>query len=191
MKLRWKTIKVENFQDGVYIQKLVINPLFFHVSFQLKKGKVTQDAFILFSILTSALGTAIANLDQAPITLTGIELVDVFDSQQAITQKIVSKFKNEATKNLFNVLGSLDIVGNPVGLFQNISTGAYDLIDKPLKGFVEGPLQGGKGLVLGAGSFVKNTVAGTFNSVSKITGSLATGVSTLTLVFIHVCVLTC
>ena len=35
------------------------------------------------------------------------------------------------------------------------------------------------GLALGAGSLVKNTLEGTFNSVSKITGTLSTGVTNL------------
>jgi len=35
------------------------------------------------------------------------------------------------------------------------------------------------GLALGAGSLVKNTMAGALNSISKITGSLSTGISAL------------
>jgi len=37
------------------------------------------------------------------------------------------------TTSLLRTLGSLDIVGNPVGLFSNISTGVKDLIAKPLE----------------------------------------------------------
>jgi len=36
-------------------------------------------------------------------------------------------------------------------------------------------------LIVGAGSLVKNTLSGAFNSVSKVTGSLATGLSSITL----------
>lgn len=47
---------------------------------------------------------------------------------------------------------------------------------------MNGPLEGGKGIVTGAGSLVKNTVSGTFNSIGKVTGSLATGISSLAMV---------
>ena len=66
-----------------------------------------------------------------------------------------------------------------MGLFKKIGQGMFDFIDKPIEGFVQGPLGGGIGLVKGTGSLIKNTLAGTFNSVEKITGSIGTGLSTL------------
>ena len=80
------------------------------------------------------------------------------------------------------MLGSIDILGNPVGLFSNIGTGVVDLFEKPKEGFIKGPLEGGLGIVLGTGSLIKNTLSGAFNSVDKFTGSVATGISTLSLV---------
>lgn len=62
-------------------------------------------------------------------------------------------------------MGSANIIGNPVSLFKNIGTGVSDLIEMPLDGFVKGPIEGGVGVVLGAGSLIKNTVSGTFSSV--------------------------
>jgi len=180
--MSWKKPTFQEYQGNLFIKNLKIHPLFFNLSFKLKKANTTENLFIVLNLLTGALGTALANLDNAPLSLTGIELHDVFDSQEAIVAKIVSKYKNEVTKNVFKLLGSLDIVGNPVGLFNNISTGVTDLFEKPVQGFLKGPLEGGKGLLTGAGSLVKNTVSGTFNSISKVTGSLASGVSNLSLV---------
>jgi len=42
-----------------------------------------------------------------------------------------------------------------------------------MEGFVQGPLEGGLGIMMGAGSLIKNTVAGAFNSVNKITGAVS------------------
>jgi len=52
---------------------------------------------------------------------------------------------------------------------------------KPKEGFVKGPLEGGLGVIKGAGSLVKNTLAGALNSMSKITGALGNGFSLMTL----------
>lgn len=38
-------------------------------------------------------------------------------------------------------------------------------------------MEGGVGIVKGVGSLTKGVVSGTFNSVSKITGSVASGIS--------------
>ena len=83
-------------------------------------------------------------------------------------------------KGAFIVLGSIEVLGNPVGLFSSIGTGVVDLFEKPIEGMVQGPLEAGKGVLIGAGSLVKNTLAGTMNSLHKITGSLAIGLSSLT-----------
>ncbi len=71
------------------------------------------------------------------------------------------------------VFGSLNIIGNPVGLLKNISKGVKDLVEKPIGGLVHGPLEVGKGLFLGARSLAKNTIAGGLNSINKITGMAA------------------
>lgn len=160
----------------------MLNAIFFNVSFQLKKKDTAEDAFFLLNLLTSVLGTALANLDNSPLTLNGVVLENVFDSKEAVMKKLGHMYINEAAKSIPKLLGSLDIVGNPVGLFTNIASGVIDLVEKPIEGFLQGPLEGGKGIVLGAGSLVKNTVSGTFNSIGKVTGSLASGLSNLTLV---------
>lgn len=49
-------------------------------------------------------------------------------------------YKSSVLKQLYKVFGSLNIIGNPVSLFRNVSTGFKDLKDKPSEGFVEGPL---------------------------------------------------
>jgi vacuolar protein sorting-associated protein 13A/C len=42
-------------------------------------------------------------------------------------------------------------------------------------------LEGGVGVVKGAGSLVTKTVSGAFNSVGKITGSVGSGIAALSL----------
>ena len=155
------------------------------LSFHLKgqSGK-NDEGFFIFKILTEFLGNAVANIDEAPLKLSGVKLINVFDEKEAIISKLVTKYKDEGISQVYKLLGSIDIIGNPVGLFKNISTGVVDLIDKPIQGFNKGPLEGGLGIVLGAGSLVKNTISGTFNSLNKVTGSLAGGLSSITMVII-------
>lgn len=67
--------------------------------------------------------------------------------------------------SVLKVLGSVNIIGNPVGLIKNIMKGFVDLVDKPMTGFVKGPIEGGFGLAKGVGSLVKYSISGVFNSV--------------------------
>lgn len=135
---------------------------------------------MLKSVFT-ALGVVIADIE-AQIKLKGIKLTNCFESVDGITSKLTAHFKDQAITEVLKVFGSLNIIGNPVGLFRNISTGVTDLITKPAEGFVKGPLEGGLGIMKGATSLIKNTMKGAFNSVNKITGSLSSGISSLCMV---------
>ena len=81
---------------------------------------------------------------------------------------------------LYKIFGSLNILGNPVGLFKNISTGFKDFKDKPSEGFVQGPLEFGKGLAQGTTSLIAHSLAGALYSVEKFTGTIASGLAILT-----------
>ena len=59
---------------------------------------------------------------------------------------------------------NLAILGSPLSLAQRIGSGFKDLIELPSEGFNNGALEGGEALAKGAGSLVKNTFEGTFNS---------------------------
>ncbi|KAH3745690.1 vacuolar protein sorting-associated protein 13 family protein [Pelomyxa schiedti] len=79
------------------------------------------------------------------------------------------------------IIGSSDLLGNPVGLFTNLSTGVMDFFYEPAQGLVTSPQAFGVGLAKGSKSLVKNTVYGLFNSLSKVTGALGKGVAALSM----------
>lgn len=82
---------------------------------------------------------------------------------------------------MLKLLGSLDMIGNPLGLINNFKVGIKDAITKPMEGFVQGPLELGRGIVQGTNSLVSNTVGGTFNSINKISRTMAQGIGTLSM----------
>ena len=93
--------------------------------------------------------------------------------------KIIDHYKDSLFYQLLKLLGSLDLIGNPIGLISNLGMGVKDAIVKPIEGFVDGPLEMGRGFIEGTNSLVTNTVGGTFNSINKISKSMAQGMSTL------------
>ena len=71
-------------------------------------------------------------------------------------------------------MGSSDIIGNPTGLINKLGTGVYELISEPSKGLLRGPDEFIEGVGKGVQSLVSNVISGSFESMSKITGSLYT-----------------
>ena len=177
-------MEIAQSQDPLFIEELQIHPIFLNISFKFngQQIKSQKKRFLVLKPLANVLGSTLANIDEAPLHLKGIHMKNVFDDQSEITKTLAKKYAGDGIKQAYKLLGSIDIIGNPVGLFRNISSGVVDLIEKPIQGFNQGPLEGGMGIIQGAGSLVKNTISGTFNSINKVTGSLAGGLSSITMV---------
>lgn len=70
------------------------------------------------------------------------------------------------------MLGSSDMIGNPLGLVDKLGTGVFEFFSEPTKGLIKGPDEFVGGIGKGVKSLVTNVVSGGFGSISKISGSL-------------------
>lgn len=59
---------------------------------------------------------------------------------EGIVNKLVVHYRRNFFTEVYKVIGSLNIIGNPMGLFNNITTGLTDLIQKPVEGAIRGPI---------------------------------------------------
>merc|ERR1712000_276795 len=77
------------------------------------------------------------------------------------------------------ILGSADFLGNPVGLFNSVSSGVADIFYEPYQGLVmtDRPQELGIGIAKGASSFVKKSIFGFSDSMAKFTGSVSKGLA--------------
>jgi vacuolar protein sorting-associated protein 13A/C len=104
-------------------------------------------------------------------------------SPEGLANQLIAKYRGEALRQMHKVVGSADFIGNPVGLFNNISAGVQDVFYEPYQGILvgEGIEQLGIGLAKGAKSLVKKTVFSVSDSFSKVTGSVSKGLSLATM----------
>jgi vacuolar protein sorting-associated protein 13A/C len=114
-------------------------------------------------------------IEKAPIKINALELCDVVGTSNDILYLLKDRYMVQLKGNILSILGSSSLIGNPIQLVNNVSSGVKDFFYKPIEGLVEGPLEGGKGLVEGTGSLLKHTVEGTFGSTSSIFSSLSKG----------------
>jgi vacuolar protein sorting-associated protein 13A/C len=123
------------------------------------------------------------NINDAPITFNAVVLEDLHTSIEGLSQQLLVKYRSEALRQMHKVVGSADFIGNPVGLFNNISAGVSDVFYEPYQGILvgEGIQELGLGLAKGAKSLVKKTVFSVSDSVSKVTGSVSKGLSLATM----------
>ena len=72
-----------------------------------------------------------------------------FDTKSSFVTKLMKIYKNQFLKLLLNIIGSVDILGNPVGLVKNLSLGFFNAFDYPIEGFILGPFEGIIGVAKG------------------------------------------
>ncbi|KAG5437684.1 hypothetical protein PCANB_000721 [Pneumocystis canis] len=173
-------------ETEIYFEILHIQPAQLNLSFvrtervNVEDKTSSKNPFLFFlNILTMAIG----NINDAPIRLNSLLMENVLMSLPLLLQHMQSHYGQSFFHQIHKVLGSADFLGNPVGLFNTVSSGVIDIFYEPYHGFVmnESPHELGFGLVKGAASFVRKTVFGITDSVSKFTGSISKGLSIATM----------
>ena len=181
----WQILKFRSSNTWIYCKTFKLAPIKFILTFKMnqytEQGNKEHSEDINVNLLVKTIGVTFLSIDESPITLTGLKLESVFESQEGFTNIILTHLKDQNRKNIAKIVGNLDIIGNPVSLFSNVGNGVVDFYEKPVVGFVKGPIEGFVGIGKGTSSLIKNTAAGAFNAVSKVTGSLASGLTSLSM----------
>ena len=165
-------------ESKIYIASLRLSPIEIVFSFLKKiqsEGKLMSQA----GIISKAIGIAITNFEASSISLNALQLEHVFGSTGDVFSKIYGYYSEHFIKTALKLIGSINFIGNPIKLFHTIATGVKDFFYKPIQGFVHGPLQGSTGVLEGTKSLVKNTIIGTFGTISKMTSSWSKGLLAL------------
>jgi vacuolar protein sorting-associated protein 13A/C len=169
-----------------YFEVLNIQPMQLNLSFMRtqvvnaeSKTSSRNPLMFFLNVMTMAIG----NVNDAPVRLNALLLDNVRVSIPVLTQNISSHYSQEVLYQVHKILGSADFLGNPVGLFNNISSGFTDIFYEPYQGLIlsDKPEDLGIGIAKGAASFVKKSVFGFSDSFSKVTGSFAKGLAAATL----------
>lgn len=178
------TVSMEG--GDVYFEVLHLQPAQLNISFVRterinvdNKASSQNSLSYFFNILTMAVG----NVNDAPIRLNALLTENVRAPVKTLVQTIQTHYGQAFFSQIHKVIGSADFIGNPVGLFNNISSGVMDIFYEPYQGLVmnDRPQELGISVAKGGLSFLKKTVFGFSDSFAKVTGSLAKGLTAATL----------
>lgn len=102
--------------------------------------------------------------ENAQIHLKSYDQIHVFNTYDFFLLALTTHYVDELKRQAFKILGSVDFLGNPLGLFNDVTDGFASLVDH--------------GSVTG---LVKNVAHGVADSTSKFTGTLSYGLGKLAL----------
>jgi len=168
--------------QDIYFELLHLQPMQFDLSFVRTErinaedtgSSSTNPMLFVVNVLTMSIG----NVNDAPVRYNALMLENARLSMSALMSNIQSHYVQESLRQVHVIIGSADFLGNPVGLFNNISSGVADIFYEPYQGLInDRPQDLGIGIAKGASSFVKKSVFGLSDSVSKFTGSISKGLA--------------
>ncbi|KAK5174294.1 Vacuolar protein sorting-associated protein 13 [Saxophila tyrrhenica] len=168
--------------QDIYFELLQLQPMQFDLSFvrteRINAEDTGSSSSNPFMFAVNVLTMSIGNVNDAPIRYNALILENARVSMNALISNVKSHYVQESLGQIHIVIGSADFLGNPVGLFNNISSGVADIFYEPYQGLVtDRPQDLGLGIAKGASSFVKKSVFGLSDSVSKFTGSISKGLA--------------
>ncbi|GAB1518861.1 Vacuolar protein sorting-associated protein 13 [Rhizoctonia solani] len=179
----------QNLNQGgqdLYFEVLELQPTELSLSFMRSPHTNIEEAEKIntrnpLAVVINAMTMALGNLNNAPLRFNALAIRDMRLSVPILQERIIYHYRQEVLRQLYRVLGSADFLGNPVGLFTNVSGGVADIFYEPYKGVVmHGNKELGIGIAKGAASFVKKTVFGVTDSMTKVTSSIGKGLSAAT-----------
>ncbi len=175
----------ESGQD-VYFELLHLQPMQIDLSFVRTERINAEDTMNTrnpFMFAVNVLTMSIGNVNDAPIRYNSLLLENARISTTALIENVKNHYVQESLRQVHVIIGSADFLGNPVGLFNNISSGVADIFYEPYQGLVKSdrPEELGIGIAKGASSFVKKSVFGFSDSMAKFTGSMSKGLSAATM----------
>jgi vacuolar protein sorting-associated protein 13A/C len=88
----------------------------------------------------------LGNVNSAPVNFRALLIENVRLDIPSLEERVMLHYQDQFMSQIYRVLGSADFLGNPVGLFNNISSGVSDIFYEPYQGIV---MHGNKDIGLG------------------------------------------
>ncbi|KAL4243512.1 VPS13 family protein [Abortiporus biennis] len=170
--------------DELYFEVLELQPIQLAISFMRTERVSSEEKLSIrnpVAVVVNAITMAVGNVNDAPLEMNALAIKDMRLTLPDLEERIMYHYRQEVLRQLYRILGSADFIGNPVGLFTNVSSGVADIFYEPFNGAVmRGNRELGIGIAKGAASFVKKTVFGFSDSFTRITSSVGKGLSAAT-----------
>ena len=98
----------------------------------------------------------LTNIDRAPLQLDAIKLRGAVGNVEELAAVVRARYEYAMLWQLHKLLGSVECLGNPVGLLSDIGTGVCDFVVQPVHGLADGPDKFVSGLIRGSESLTRH-----------------------------------
>lgn len=128
-------------------------------------------------LILNAIGTSLTKIANAPFNLKALEISHSFVQPDALATRLTSHYQSEALRQAYVILGSVDVLGNPMIAWKNLKVGFQDFIYEPAYGITKSPKEFVFGVGRGSLSLVRASVYTFLDFNSRILTASSLGLS--------------
>ena len=162
-----------------YAGELIFNPIKMIITYRAEDDVNPTNP--LLKTAMSTLSMSVTNIEESPLKLSALIVRPANGKVSDVSDVIYAHYRNCALRAVFNIIGALDFLGNPVGLIGGIGDGVSDLFYEPINGITKSPKDFAEGLGRGMGSLGRHAAYGVLGTVGGITTSISSTVAVLSL----------
>ena len=111
--------------------------------------------WVLFNVLT--------NLTLCYRTMIQLVMQHGYGSSTELSQKIVSHYVAKVRTQVYKILLSIDMLGNPVGLLGDVGSGVVSFFYEPAMGLMKSPTDFAAGVGKGTKQLLTSSISGVAN----------------------------
>jgi len=163
-RLHFECIKISPIHITV---SLSTSGLTYRETFNMSENPRGVNDLLLYALL-------FAEFEGVKVLLSGYELNHAFIDRTTLQSVMGKHYKKALLREAVKILGSANVLGDPLGLVQHLGTGMWDFLSKPTVGLFQSALTLGDmgqftaGLSAGSWSLLIHTVYALSNGVWKI-----------------------
>ncbi|ORZ39130.1 hypothetical protein BCR44DRAFT_1482922 [Catenaria anguillulae PL171] len=161
----------------LYFETFACHPMKINVTFTMGDSKTSDITHLPLGVLTASLG----NVSNMPVPIEGLILDNLVVTPEGLVNSLSSHVYDQAIRKLYSVIGSVDLLGNPVQLWSNISSGVKSFFIEPYAMSLERPQDIGLGILKGGGALVGKTVYGFADGFARFSSSVGKGLAAATM----------
>lgn len=86
-------------------------------------------------LLLNAIGTSLTKIANAPLHFSHLRIDHSFVQSDTLTSRLAAHYQSEAIRQAYIILGSVDVLGNPLVAWNNLKRGFQHFLWEPIDGF--------------------------------------------------------
>ena len=149
-----------------------INPLHINLSFKRVGDSKRSSRF-------DSVKSILMDLNQCSLKFDGMVITKSIGPMQRLTARIVEYYKHAMIGQLYKVLGSISVLGKPVGLVGSLGSGVKTFFVEPALAVRKGPKDFARGVRKGTFGLLSNIGEGIGTAAGALAGTIGDGVASM------------